>query len=168
MAPYREPTNRGRELNPNLFFSNFSGSSGISQQNPGISRPKSLISLVFEGHTRTFWPPPLHVEDPHPTRKYLDSKVWVWVPFLCLKIMFAMTLAPPVPKDCCFTAEKASPRIHKNTPKQARLSKETLERQKQFQCSIGMRGNSQDPPTPAHSICSFFIVCVCTCVRVYV
>ena len=28
------------------FFSNFSGASGISRQNPGISRPKSLISLV--------------------------------------------------------------------------------------------------------------------------
>ena len=24
------------------------------------------------------------MEDPHPTRKYLDSKVWVWVPFSCL------------------------------------------------------------------------------------
>ena len=33
-------------MNPNLFFSNFLGSSGISRQNPGISRPKSLISLV--------------------------------------------------------------------------------------------------------------------------
>ena len=37
---------RGQKLNPNLFFSNFSGAPGISQQNPGISRPKSLISLV--------------------------------------------------------------------------------------------------------------------------
>ena len=33
---------RERKLNTNLFFSNFS----LSQQNPGISRPKSLISLV--------------------------------------------------------------------------------------------------------------------------
>ena len=32
---------RGRELNPNIFFSNFSGASGISRQNPGISRQKS-------------------------------------------------------------------------------------------------------------------------------
>ena len=37
---------RGRELNPNIFFSNFSGASGISRQNPGISRPKSLIPWV--------------------------------------------------------------------------------------------------------------------------
>ena len=33
-------------MNPNFFFSNFSGAPGISRQNPGISRPKSLISLV--------------------------------------------------------------------------------------------------------------------------
>ena len=30
----------------NIFFSNFSGASGISQQNPGISRQKSLIPWV--------------------------------------------------------------------------------------------------------------------------
>ena len=28
-----------------------------------------------------FWPPPLHVEDPNPTVKYLNSKVWVCAPF---------------------------------------------------------------------------------------
>ena len=37
---------RERKLNTNLFFSNFSGTSGISRQNPGISRQKSLVSLV--------------------------------------------------------------------------------------------------------------------------
>ena len=37
---------RGRKLNTNLFFSNFSGASGISRQNPGISRQKSLIPWV--------------------------------------------------------------------------------------------------------------------------
>ena len=37
---------RGRELNPNIFFSNFSGASGISRQNPRISRQKSLIPWV--------------------------------------------------------------------------------------------------------------------------
>ena len=40
------PEFRGRELNPNIFFSNFSGASGISRQNPGISRQKSLIPWV--------------------------------------------------------------------------------------------------------------------------
>ena len=38
--------NRGQKLNPNIFFSNFSGASGISEQNPGISRQKSLIPCV--------------------------------------------------------------------------------------------------------------------------
>ena len=33
----------------------------------------------FRGAYRTFWPPPLHVEDPYPTGKYPGSKVWVWV-----------------------------------------------------------------------------------------
>ena len=37
---------RGQKLNPNMFFSNFSGASGISRQNPGISRQKSLIPWV--------------------------------------------------------------------------------------------------------------------------
>ena len=37
---------RGQKLNTNFFFSNFSGTAGISQQNPGISRQKSFISLV--------------------------------------------------------------------------------------------------------------------------
>ena len=32
-----------------------------------------------------FWPPPLHGEDPHPTRRYLDQNIWVWAPFACLK-----------------------------------------------------------------------------------
>ena len=40
---------RERKLNPNFFFSNFSGISGISRQNPGISRQKSLVSLVSRG-----------------------------------------------------------------------------------------------------------------------
>ena len=37
---------RGQKLNTNLFFSNFSGTTGVSQRNPGISRQKSLTSLV--------------------------------------------------------------------------------------------------------------------------
>ena len=37
---------RGRKSNTNFFFSNFSGTAGISRQNPGIPRQKSLIFLV--------------------------------------------------------------------------------------------------------------------------
>ena len=45
-GPKGVSTNRGQKLNPNSFFSNFSGASGISRQNPGISRQKSLIPWV--------------------------------------------------------------------------------------------------------------------------
>ena len=47
-----------RKLNPKLFFSNFSGTAGISQQNPGISRQKSLISLVSRGIPNFLAPTP--------------------------------------------------------------------------------------------------------------
>ena len=55
---YSKPNIRGRELNPNIFFSNFSGASGISRQNPGISRPKSLISLVSRDVSNFLAPTP--------------------------------------------------------------------------------------------------------------
>ena len=65
---------RGRELNPNIFFSNFSGASGISRQNPGISRQKSLIPWVsrdipnFLAPTHSRGRPP-----PHPKISGLKS-----------------------------------------------------------------------------------------------
>ena len=43
-------------MNTILFFSNFSGTAGISQQNPGISRQKRLISLVSRD-IPDFWAP---------------------------------------------------------------------------------------------------------------
>ena len=55
-----------RKLNTNFFFSNFSGTSGISRQNPGISRQKRLISLVsrdipdFSAPTPSRGRPPPH------------------------------------------------------------------------------------------------------------
>ena len=57
---------RGRELNPNIFFSNFSFASGISRQNPGISRQKKFDSLGFEGHTELFGPHPFTWKTPTP------------------------------------------------------------------------------------------------------
>ena len=60
---------RERKLNTNFFFSNFSGTSGISRQNPGISHPKSLISPGFEGHTELFGPHPFTWKDPQPHRR---------------------------------------------------------------------------------------------------
>ena len=46
--------------------------------------PKKFDFPWFRETYRTFWPPPFQVEDPYPTGKYPDSKVWVWVPFSCL------------------------------------------------------------------------------------
>ena len=73
---YNDTKEWGRELNTDFSFSNFSGT---SWQNPGISRQK--VWPGFQRRYRTFWPPPLHMEDPHPTRRDPDQKVWVWVPF---------------------------------------------------------------------------------------
>ena len=48
---------------------------------PKIPRDISPESLVFLGFEGTLWLPPLHVEEPHPTRRYPDQKVWVCAPF---------------------------------------------------------------------------------------
>ena len=75
------PDNRGRELNTNFFFSNFSGTAVISWDFAGISRQRVWFPWVSKDIPNFFWPPPIHVEDPHPNPKYPDQKVWVWVPF---------------------------------------------------------------------------------------
>ena len=53
--------------------------------------PKSLVSLGVEGHAEL----PLHVKDPHPTRRYPDKKIWVWVPFSCLSMVSFPNVGPP-------------------------------------------------------------------------
>ena len=78
---------RGPKLNTNFFFSNFSGTPGISRQKSRDIPPKSLVFHGFRRTYRTFWPPPLHVEDPHPTRKFPDQKVWVWLLFSSLIVL---------------------------------------------------------------------------------
>ena len=45
----------------------------VSQQNRGVSCPKVWFSWVSKA--TTFWPPPLLVEDLHPTGRYLDLKL---------------------------------------------------------------------------------------------
>ena len=45
---------------------------------------KKFVSLGFRGTYRTFWPPPLHVEDPHHTGRYADPRVWVCASYSCL------------------------------------------------------------------------------------
>ena len=70
---------RERKLNTNFFFSNFSGTSGISRQIPGISRQKSLISLVsrdisnFSAPTPSCGRPPPHPKKSGPKSLGLGS-----------------------------------------------------------------------------------------------
>ena len=46
---------------------------GYPAEKPGTSRQRVWFSWVW-GTYRTFWSPPLHVEDLHPTRSYPDQK----------------------------------------------------------------------------------------------
>ena len=67
----------GRILNTDFFFANID----IPAKIPG-SPAKMFVFLGFRGTYRIFWPPPLHVEDPHPTGRYPDpslsfSRGWV-------------------------------------------------------------------------------------------
>ena len=64
----------GDENWTHTFFSlKLFGHPRISWQNPGISRKKSLISLVSRDISN-FWPPPLYMEDPLPHRKISGLK----------------------------------------------------------------------------------------------
>ena len=68
---------RGRELNTNIFFSNFSGAPGISRQNPGISRQKvwyPWVSKESEGHTELFGPHPFTWKTPTPAEDIRTKK----------------------------------------------------------------------------------------------
>ena len=104
---------RERKFNTNCFFSNFSGTAGISRQNPGISRQKSLISLVSRD-IPNFLAPTRSRGRPLPKRKISGLKVWVWVPFSCLKLPRKFSLCgtyqqPQVPRK--------SPKLPRKFPK---------------------------------------------------
>ena len=64
---------RERKLNTNFFVSNFVGTSGISRQNPGISRQKSMISLVSRDIPNFLAPTPSRGR-PLPKRKISGLK----------------------------------------------------------------------------------------------
>ena len=59
---------RGQKLNTSFFFSNFSCTSGITRQNPGISRQRVCFPWVLRDIpnflARSAGPPPLHMEEP--------------------------------------------------------------------------------------------------------
>ena len=81
----------GVKIEYGLFFSNFSSIAGISQQNPGY--PAKKRSFPGSRDIPNFSAPPLHVEDPYPTGKYPDSKVWVCALSSCLVICFLRGLS---------------------------------------------------------------------------
>ena len=78
---------RGQKIEHKLFFLRLFGH---RRDIPAKSRdipPQKVWFPWFRGTYRTFWPQPFRVEDPHPTGKYRDSKVWVCAPFSCLKLI---------------------------------------------------------------------------------
>ena len=79
----RAALNSGPKLNTNFFSQTFRALPKYPSKIPAYPAKKVWFPWL-RGTYRTFWPPPLHMEAPHPTRKYPDSKVWVWVPFSCL------------------------------------------------------------------------------------
>ena len=85
-AIYRE-----RRLNANFFSQTFRAPPGCPGKIPGYPA-KRVWFPWFRGTYRTFRPPPLHVEDPHPTGGYPDPKVWVWAPFSCLNLGSGVSL----------------------------------------------------------------------------
>ena len=68
-----------------FFFSNFSGASRISRQNPGISRPKSLIPCVSRDIPNFFGPHTPSCGRPPPHQKIILTQKFRFVFFfLCL------------------------------------------------------------------------------------
>ena len=62
------------KIEPKPFFLKLCGRPRISRQNPGISRPKSLVSLGFEGHTELFGPHPFAWKTPTPPEEIRTKK----------------------------------------------------------------------------------------------
>ena len=84
---------RGQQLNTNFFFSNFSGTAGMSQQNPGISRQKGLVSMVsrdipnFSAPTPSRGRPPSHRRISGPKSLGLGS---FFLPAICRSPRFGV------------------------------------------------------------------------------
>ena len=88
----------GAKIWTQTFFSQtFRALPGYPGKIPGYPAQKVWFPW-FRGTYRTFWPPPLHMEDPYPTGEYPDSKVWV-----CALFSFLTEIAPKAPWICpCF------------------------------------------------------------------
>ena len=86
VVPYR-----GRKMSTNFFAQVFwtpPGVRDIPAKFPGYSRclPSNPWKTNFRGRARTFRPPPLHVQDPHPTWWYPDPKVNLYALVSCLTL----------------------------------------------------------------------------------
>ena len=64
------------------FSQTFRALPGYSNQNPRISRQEVWFSCVSRDMPN-FLALPIHLEDPNPTGRYPDPKVWVCAPFSC-------------------------------------------------------------------------------------
>ena len=84
----------GRGLNTNLFSQTLRATPGYPSKIPGYFAKRFGIP-GFRRTYRIFWPPPLHVEDPHPTRKYPDSKSLGLGSFFFPELWQHLTNAPP-------------------------------------------------------------------------
>ena len=100
---------RGQKLNPNIFFSNFSGASEISWQNPGISRQKSLIPWVSRDIPNFLAPTPSRGRPP-PHQKISGLKSFglgsFFVPDGLGGLGRKLLLSPPPPSGPQRTPEK--------------------------------------------------------------
>ena len=67
------------------FSQTFSGNSGVSEQNPGISRQKVCFPLVSRVIPNFLAPTPSCGRTP-PHQRISGAKVWAWAPFFCLNL----------------------------------------------------------------------------------
>ena len=87
---------RVRKLNTNFFFSNFSGTPGISRENPGMSQQKVWFPWVSEDIPNFLAPTPsLGRPPPHP--KISGPKSLGLGSFSCLKCTGKQMRIPPFP-----------------------------------------------------------------------
>ena len=89
---------RERKLNTNFFAQTFRAPPGCPGKSPGYPAKRVWIPWL-RGTYRTFWPPPLHVKETHPTGRFPDQKVWVWVPFFFPELFTTWEITCAI--QCC-------------------------------------------------------------------
>ena len=99
----------GRELNTNFFLKLFRHPRDNPAKVPGYPANK-FVFPGFRRTYRTFWPPPLNAEDPHPTRRYPDPKKFgfgfLFLPWFSKKKKKKGGLPLPLGRGVCETKSK--------------------------------------------------------------